>query len=239
MNKRWLGGNIESRVKHKTVILKQFGIFWKLNNRQHTIHWRAPIRDLSPNWPYVTFCALTVRRVVVMMSSDEWKMTKMIQRRSKCGRRRGCTSVALGLHLLLDILLHLADLLKVGHHGLQPGLLLGKLGLQLLHNLDLDLGLSCTSVVQNMVPKHFFFIKIPFSFNQRGKYFPLNSCVTSFYLLRWLRNPWKDSHWVSQPAHLQTPWLYRGWLGPGLKRSTLSSFILELWIIITYSFKSF
>ena len=24
---------------------------------------------------------------------------------------------------------------------------------------------------------------------------------------------WKESHCVSHPAHLHTPWLYSGWLG--------------------------
>ena len=44
------------------------------------------------------------------------------------------------------------DCLEVTHHGLQPGLLLGHLGLQLLHNLDLDLGLRRAPVVQHVVP---------------------------------------------------------------------------------------
>lgn len=44
------------------------------------------------------------------------------------------------------------DCLQVTHHGLEPGLLLGHLGLQLLHNLDLDLGLRRAPVVQHVAP---------------------------------------------------------------------------------------
>ena len=37
--------------------------------------------------------------------------------------------------------------------------------------------------------------------------------MLSTHLLRWLIKAWKESHWVSHPAHLHTPWLYSGWLG--------------------------
>ena len=44
------------------------------------------------------------------------------------------------------------DSLQVTHHSLEPGLLLGHLGLQLLHNLYLDLGLGCAPVIQHVAP---------------------------------------------------------------------------------------
>ena len=46
------------------------------------------------------------------------------------------------------------DLFEVSHHGLQPALLLAQLGLQLLHDLYLDLGLGCAPVIQHVAPEY-------------------------------------------------------------------------------------
>ena len=63
------------------------------------------------------------------------------------------TSLLTALGLLGTILpSHTPHCLQVGHHGLQSVLLLAELTLQLLHDLDLDLGLGRAPVVQNVTP---------------------------------------------------------------------------------------
>ena len=65
-------------------------------------------------------------------------------------------SSSLGTSLSLNSIVlrpSIPNLLQVGHHGLQPPLLLVQLGLQLLHDLDLHLGLGGAAVVQDMGPE--------------------------------------------------------------------------------------
>ena len=66
------------------------------------------------------------------------------------------TSTSSILGTALSFLLHrpVPDLLEVAHHGLQPTLLLAELPLQLLHDLDLHLGLGGAPVVQDVRPEH-------------------------------------------------------------------------------------
>ena len=44
--------------------------------------------------------------------------------------------------------------------------------------------------------------------NSQHRVLHSSSCFS--YLVRWQRNTLKSWHWVSQPAHLHSPWLYSG-----------------------------
>ena len=74
----------------------------------------------------------------------------------RCEVSGTCLLTTLGL-LGTILSSHTPHRLQVGHHGLQSVLLLAELTLQLLHDLDLDLGLGRAPVVQYVTPAHQIF----------------------------------------------------------------------------------